>query len=825
MSAGLLEREATGDGGVTARRAVVRWAVRMFRREWRQQILVLALLGVAVVAAIGFASVAYNVAAVPGNAVFGTANHSLEFEGSDPQALKADVAAAKQWFGTIDVIGHRDVPIPGEFKPLDYRAQDSQGAYGGPTLALREGRYPTTAGQIAVTDAVAESFKLDLGDTFALDGTPRTVVGRVENPSDLNDEFALVSPSHDAAPESVTILVRTSPERIASFRPPGGASPSVGARAAGNEGVLATVGVLGVATVALLLVALLAAAGFVVIAQRRLRQLGMLAAIGATEKHLRLAMVANGVVVGVVAAVTGTAIALLGWIAVVPQLELAFAHRIDRSNVPWWLIATGMLLAVAAATGAAWWPARMVAQTPIVRALSGRPPRPRSVHRSAALAGLIIAAGVVCLAGAGAPATDTGVSWINVLLIGGGTVAIIVGVLLVSPLAIRGLAACAAPLPFAPRLALRDLARYQARSGAALAAVTLVLGIPMAIIFSASAAEYTADAGNLSDRQLMIRAANTTGPFIPRPAELERLQTQVDRVVATLDNPTLIALDVALDPALAPDPQFDGREAVFLSQRNKGGGQEGWRDLSPIYVATPKLLSNHGLDLDALDPDTGVLTGETGELRVAGSKNRSAPTAITRFDRRPASYTSLPGSFITLDALKQRGWQAAGSGRWLVETNQPLTTAQLATARGLAAGAGLTIESRDHQEGLATLRWQATAIGMLLALGVLAMTVGLIRSEAAGDLRTLTAAGATSATRRALTAATAGTLAALGVSLGTVGAFVALTAGYLDDLSSLSRVPVLHLVIIAVGTPTAAALAGWLLAGREPPSIARQPIE
>jgi putative ABC transport system permease protein len=32
------------DGGVPARRAVIRWAWRLFRREWRQQLLILALL-------------------------------------------------------------------------------------------------------------------------------------------------------------------------------------------------------------------------------------------------------------------------------------------------------------------------------------------------------------------------------------------------------------------------------------------------------------------------------------------------------------------------------------------------------------------------------------------------------------------------------------------------------------------------------------------------------------------------------------------------------------------------------------------------------------
>ena len=65
----------------------------------------------------------------------------------------------------------------------------------------------------------------------------------------------------------------------------------------------------------------------------------------------------------------------------------------------------------------------------------------------------------------------------------------------------------------------------------------------------------------------------------------------------------------------------------------------------------------------------------------------------------------------------------------------------------MAANAGLTVESRDHQSGLATIRAGATAAGILLALCILAMTVGLIRSESGRDLRTLTAAGATSMTR------------------------------------------------------------------------------
>src|SRR4029453_3386949 len=112
-----------------------------------------------------------------------------------------------------------------------------------------------------------------------------------------------------------------------------------------------------------------------------------------------------------------------------------------------------------------------------------------------------------------------------------GTVATALGVLFIGPLAIRALAAAGARLPLAARLALRDLARYQARSGAALAAISLAVGIAVAVVIIATAAEDTADEGNLSDRQLLIRIGGPA-PLVPErtPAELARPQTQGDRL-------------------------------------------------------------------------------------------------------------------------------------------------------------------------------------------------------------------------------------------------------------------------------------------------------
>ena len=54
------DRAGTGNGGVPARRAVIRWAWRLFRRQWRQQLLVLGLLTVAVAATIWGIGVATN---------------------------------------------------------------------------------------------------------------------------------------------------------------------------------------------------------------------------------------------------------------------------------------------------------------------------------------------------------------------------------------------------------------------------------------------------------------------------------------------------------------------------------------------------------------------------------------------------------------------------------------------------------------------------------------------------------------------------------------------------------------------------------------------
>ena len=110
------------------------------------------------------------------------------------------------------------------------------------------------------------------------------------------------------------------------------------------------------------------------------------------------------------------------------------------------------------------------------------------------------------------------------------------------------------------------------------------------------------------------------------------------------------------------------------------------------------------------------------------------------------------------------------------------------------------------------------------------MSVGLVRSETSSDLRTLAATGASSYTRRALTAVTAGALGFLGALLGVGGGYIAMI-GWLRSnslnggISALANIPIGDLMLILFGMPAIAAIVGWLFASREPAVMGRQPIE
>ena len=152
---------AAENGGIPARRAVVRWSWRLFRREWRQQLLILALVTVAVAAAIVGSAVATN---TPASATsgFGTASDAASFSAPSPHVV-AQIASMQHRFGSVDVIENETVSIPGSINTFQLRAQNPSGPFGKPMLSLLSGHFPSVPDEVAVTSGVASDFHLKIG--------------------------------------------------------------------------------------------------------------------------------------------------------------------------------------------------------------------------------------------------------------------------------------------------------------------------------------------------------------------------------------------------------------------------------------------------------------------------------------------------------------------------------------------------------------------------------------------------------------------------------------------------------------------------------------
>ena len=355
---------------------------------------------------------------------------------------------------------------------------------------------------------------------------------------------------------------------------------------------------------------------------------------------------------------------------------------------------------------------------------------------------------------------------------------------------------------------------------------------------------------NLASNQVIVYAPDggPGGPAGPGPAtgpSQRSMTATVHSIAAGLGSADVVTL-----------------ESTSASLQHAAAGRS-WS--GAVYAATPQLLRAFGIKASEVDPAADVLSMRPGLSGVShmqllygnggvqhavrpgqgqggqgpgtqGPGTNSFPCPKNGCLANPViqevsalpSGTSAPNTVITDYAIRKFGLQTGTAG-WLIQTPHPPTAAQISNARLTASAAGLSMETKNSIPASSEIINWATVFGILVALGILAMSVGLIRSETASDLRTLAATGASSTTRRSITAATAGALGLAGAVLGTLAAYIGAVAfawdNPLDGLGELSSVPTGNLLIILIGMPLIAVVVGWLLAGREPAAIAHQPIE
>jgi putative ABC transport system permease protein len=834
------------DGGLPARRAVVRWAWRLFRREWRQQLLILALITVAVAATIVGSAVATN-NPPPKNAGFGTARYSASFTTYD--AHTASVISRLEHGGPVQVIENETLPIPGSINTYQLRAQDSHGPFGGPMLSLVSGHYPSGADQVDVTSGVASAFHLRVGATWRVGDVERKVVGIVENPQSLLDEFALVAPGQVKTPTAVTALFDEPGARLSSFK---GVQIQTPASVAQSNPLNPETISLVALVLGMLLITLVSIGGFTVLAQRRMRSIGMLESTGATDRHVRLVVSANGTVVGIVGAILGFVLGLVVWLAYRPGLEQSSHHVIGVLALSWPVVAAAMALAVVAASFAASRPARAVTKVPIVQALSGRPSPPRQIHRSALPGIVFLVLAFLLLGYAGGTNHGNGGGGAPELLFG--IVFLVPGLILLAPFFLTLTARLGRRTPIATRIALRDLARYRARSGSALAAISLAVLIAVIVMLAAASRygnvlDYAGP--NLASNQLALHANTPPPAGTTVRSRNGKVHVQKPSSSATVASPQQLTTRAeAIANGL-------GAQLIALETPDAGlNATQGGRSWSgQIYVATPQLLHAFGITTSDIDPNADVLSSRPGLTGVTGMTFTYGSNSDNAFQNpgsgpRPSSQcssatdclanpviqeigalptgTSAPNTVITEHAMKKFHIRASTTD-WLVQGTQTFSGSQISSAELAASTGQLSVESKNDQPSSSAVINAATIFGIVVALGVLGMSVGLVRSETASELRTLTAAGASSYTRRTLTAATAGALGFLGALLGVVGGYIGMI-GWLRSnslnggIAALGNIPVADLLLILLGMPAFGAIVGWLFAGREPAAMAHQTI-
>ncbi len=248
----------------------------------------------------------------------------------------------------------------------------------------------------------------------------------------------------------------------------GGSSPGAQGVARAGALVAALIGAMS-----LLQVVLLAGPAFAVGARKQRRTLALLAATGAAPKHVRRFVLAQGVVLGAVAAVGGALLGMASGGVLAGQLK-----HFGREAGPFdyslrtVLVVTGV--GFLSAVLAALMPALSAGRQDVLAGLTGRRGVTGGSGRTLVVGVLLFLIGVfACVRAAGSGAGEVPVV--------GGAVLTVLGAAFLAPTVLSLTARLAHLLPLSPRFALRDAARARGRTASAIAAVTATVAAVTAL--------------------------------------------------------------------------------------------------------------------------------------------------------------------------------------------------------------------------------------------------------------------------------------------------------------------------------------------------------
>ncbi len=806
---------------MAARRAMWRWSWRQLRQEWRQQILILGLVSFAAGAAAFFATMIFY-ANQPASVYTGSATHRLTVFESDA-TLDETLRVIETTVGMVEVTGVRDARRDQSTITFEMIDPPTVSAFGAEPIRLRSGRPPASRGEIALSPELANQLGAVVGDEIPIDGTTYTVVGLAENPANLGQPLAVVAEGTLDDPTRLSVLITSSSSEFELLT----AVPAIGVEWLGigeRAQLVAVTAIVALTAVGMIEVALMCSAGFAVVGQRRLRQLGILSSVGATSRQRSCALKINGLVTGIAGGSVGVFVGFVASLAVQPVLENAIGWRVATWSIPWVVALPLVGLAGLAGLGAAWWPARSLARVPIVDALASRRPSSRSRAGQWAILG---ATGFLIGAGALGAGVSRGIGGLAVI----GLVVAILGLLLITPVVVAAAGSLAPRMPLAQRLALRTISRNPGRSSATLAALVVALGIPAAVALTSGAADARLQNGppNLPDNWLTVWPGNARFGDVPTSFDAAALAENIkmlSRAVAGARVTPIMMVEAPDDGSTirVGEPVVNVVRVARIIEDN-GRGDVSYVD-DPVWIATPELLAAVGAD-PLLTNRMGLLGTSGGEVfrtpfefeSSGGQQPGPLSGGVTPTPLGIDAYRGIGSYWMSIDQVEREGGRPIVAG-WLITKSTALTSQDLQAAYRLV-DPSLNVESQRPDQTSTGLRRITLAVGVVSALAVLAVAVSLLRVESMAEEQTLSALGARPRTQRQITAATTGFLALGAAALAIPAGYLALFAMASDPGADYPLVfPIDSLGTLAIGVPLIGAAGAYGVTRSSPRRIA-----
>lgn len=812
-------------------RVAVRVARRSAYRSKARTLLVLLMLALPVFAgsvlALSYTST-FTSADTEASWALGQADYKIE--GIEPDKIIATLPAGSR---TAQVTYGRTVVRVGDSYSLrDYQAAEVNDPLARGMYAVRDGRAPRGAGEIAVTASLAEASGVRIGDRLAA-GLPlreRTVVGLIDVARELSMQM-IVSPGDQP-------LSSSGPHTLVKLPPGAGWTPDAltGNRschidaATGGEMCTADFGSMyrgdvkpGVAeqatrTAAFVLVvgfagtqvALLAGAAFAVGARRQRRELAMVGAVGASPPQVARMVLANGLVLGVLAGVFGVALGALTYWLNRDRVERIADHPLTGGAVPVAGLAGIALFAVAVGLLAALGPARGAARQTLRAAVSGREQASKANNMVWLVSGVLLAA-----AGASAAVVAAG-STGSIVTVTAGTVAILLGITAFAPVLVSIAGRSSARLPLAVRLAARHAARHRLRTAASVAAVcTAVAGSTALMLYNAA-----------EDVENMVIQPNARigQVLIPAPVAARLTPQRLGDIERALPARAAVPVRTINEQAAMPRDGLPEYENTGLPPYPSTTVAVGDAELIRAVTgaeAPPAALAALSAGGAIVFDSTLAPGGSVTVIRDNRGGDIRLPATLVP---APDVYTDVPGVVISERTAAEHKL-AIRPGQIIIDTTRTPTGAELAAANSIVLAvqveAGMTaagdmVETAvgakpDPHRKYGPMFLVLAVVSGLVTLAASAVAVGLATSEMRNDLSTLAAVGAGPRLRRRLAAAQAGLIVGLGALLG-VGAGIAPAAGMVAIRRDLAwEVPWLPLALTILVAPALAIVLTALL--------------